>query len=255
MLLLLTATFVISPTLMGTVFSCNSLDPVIDGSIDQAVEWDKGKPIDVKLHNLYDGAESIIIQIQSVYGEDKLIYFAVIIPHEALLDPLDYFFIIFRQGDVPAFIEPPYNKDGNFGEENDLKMMWLHNNHTQDFYTLNTGYTWADDISNSGYDNGYGKCYNNRTHIQIEMQFPMGSGDTAGFDFNLNVNDKIEMFLWFHDETKGIDYCMIRESHNEYYYLVLDLSCTGVAPLPLISILIGLICVPSLTILIRKRKS
>ncbi|HUT80277.1 MAG TPA: hypothetical protein VMZ29_03665 [Candidatus Bathyarchaeia archaeon] len=251
---MLSAAFVIAPTQVGTVFSCRSADPLIDGTIHQIPEWEKGKPINVKLYNLIDESDTLMVQIQSVYGEDNLIYFGIVIPHEAL-DPEDYFFIIFRQRDSTPFVNPPYNKDGSFGKEHDLKMMWLHNNHTTDGFTKDIGYTWADDVSNGGIDNGFGKCYDNRTHIQIEMKFPFNSGDSLGYDFNLYVNATIEMFLWFHDEKKGIDYTQIKETSNDFEYLLLDLSCTGAIPLRLEFIFLGLISVSALSIIIKKRRA
>ncbi|MHA1127037.1 MAG: hypothetical protein ACTSQX_15530, partial [Candidatus Heimdallarchaeota archaeon] len=47
--LLLLATKVVGPGL-GTLYSCESMDPTIDGYLDPS-EWKDGIPKEVKLHN------------------------------------------------------------------------------------------------------------------------------------------------------------------------------------------------------------
>ncbi|MBN1328300.1 MAG: hypothetical protein JXA54_02390 [Candidatus Heimdallarchaeota archaeon] len=253
-LLMLTVAFVAAPIKIGTVFSCVSADPTIDGKIHQTTEWKEGKPIDVKLFNLADQTQTLGVQIQSVYGYDNLIYFGILIPKDSL-NPEDYFFMVFRTHETNPLVNRPYNADGSFGAENDLKFMWLHNNHSMDGFTKGVSYTWADDVSNGGVDNGIGKCDFNGTYIHIEMRFPFNSGDALGYDFNLYVNATIEMFLWFHDEDTGIDYTQIMEDDNDFQYLMLDLSCTGLSPLRLEFLFLGLLVVSAFSIIIKKRRN
>lgn len=253
-LLLLILTSVIAPVAVDILHTCEAIpDPNVDGKIDKAVEWKAGWPITVTLFDLADQTNKIDIEIISVYGADNIVYYAVTVPDTGI-NPEDYFFMVFRTHEANPIVETP-NIDGRFYKEHDVKLMWLHNNHSMDAWTTGTWFNWADDPSNGGTDNGYGKCRNNRSHTTIEMSFPFDTSDLNGFDVVLSLKATVELFLWYHDEDVGRDYCQIRENDADWDYLEQIIDSTKCTPLPLPYVFLGLIGISVITVVIKgKRK-
>ncbi|MBD3190291.1 MAG: hypothetical protein GF308_06590 [Candidatus Heimdallarchaeota archaeon] len=249
----LTMTSVIAPTMVNTLHTCEATpDPNVDGKIDKAVEWKAGWPITVTLYDLTNQANKIDIEIISVYGADQIVYYAVTVPDTGI-NPEDYFFMVFRTHEVDPIVEIP-NIDGRFNKEHDVKFMWLHNNHSMDAFTTGTWFNWADDPSNGGSDDGFGKCRNNRSHTTIEMSFPFDTSDLNGFDVILSLNATVELFLWYHDEDVGRDYCQIRENDADWDYLEQIIDSTKCGPIPLPYVFLGLIGISVITVIIRGRR-
>ena len=228
-----------------------SPDPVVDGTLGVS-EWKEGIEKDVLLYDLKDELETMDLKIQSVYGNDYYIYFGVTFI-DAEINPEDYFFIVFKtiEGD-PLFI-PPYNESGSFGREHDVKMLWLHNNFSNDAFTTGSSYTWDDDVTAGGTNDGIAKCHFNGTHTTIEMRYLFDTGDTLGHDFKLSLGVRIAITLWFHDETKKIDYCQVMETTLDYEWLDLYIGCTP-APIPLAFIILGLATTAAVSLIIKRRR-
>jgi len=253
MLALLTTSLVVAPVTVGTLYSCPADPiPVIDGTLG-AIEWKEGVPLSVELYNLLDQSEAMDIEIMSLYDNDNRIYFGITYLDDRI-NPEDYFFLIFQDAEGTAICLPPHDDGGSFGDNHDMKMMWLHNNGTIDQFTKGPGYNWADDVSNGGVDNGIGKCHENGTHVTIEIRFPFNSGDAPGYDVSLAVNASVNMFIGFHDEDKHIDWFQIRENDNDYDLVKLQVSCTATSPVPVIYILLGLMVTSVASILYKKKR-
>ena len=252
-LTLLATTLVVAPVHVGTLYSCPA-DPVptIDGVLD-GIEWKEGVPLTVKLYNLDAQADTMDIEIMSLYDNDNRIYFGITYLDDKI-NPEDNFWMVFKsiEGDPLCF--PPHNASGMYGLNHDMKFIHHYSNKTIDGYTMDTlYYNWLPDDP-PGVDNGEGKCHENGTHVTIEMRFPFNSGDSLGADFALAVNASVEFFVGFHDEDKHIDFFQIREADNDFDYLKLQVSCTAVVPVPVISILLGLMMTSVIAVLYKKKR-
>lgn len=253
MLAFLTTTLVVAPVTVGTLYSCPADPiPVIDGTLG-AIEWKEGVPLTVKLYNLNAQADTMEIEIMSLYDNDLRIYFGITYLDDSI-NPEDYLFLIFQDAEGTAICTPPHNASGGFNDNHDMKFMWLHNNHTVDHFTKGPGYNWADDVSNGGVDNGIGKCHENGTHITVEMRFPLNTVDSLGYDINLAINGSVNMFIGYHDEDKHIDWFQVRESDNDYDLIRLQVSCTAASPVPVIYILLGLMVTSVVSFLYKKKR-
>jgi len=252
-LTLLATTLVVAPVHVGTLYSCPA-DPVptVDGSLG-AIEWKEGVPLTVKLYNLAAQADTMEIEIMSLYDNDNRIYFGITYLDDKI-NPEDNFWMVFKsiEGDPLCF--PPHNASGMYGLNHDMKFIHHYSNKTIDGYTMDTlYYNWLPDDP-PGVDNGIGKCHENGTHVTIEMRFPFNSGDSLGADFALAVNASVEFFVGFHDEDKHIDWFQIREADNDFDYIKLQVSCTAVVPVPVISILLGLMMTSVIAVLYKKKR-
>ncbi|MHA1435380.1 MAG: hypothetical protein ACTSO7_16180, partial [Candidatus Heimdallarchaeota archaeon] len=169
LLLFLSTTVVVGPTL-GSLYCCPSVDPIVDGNIGVS-EWKDGTPRTEKLYNLDGEADSMHVEIQSVYGNDLILYFAITYADDKI-NPEDFFFIVFKTVEGDPLVLPPYNRDGTFGKDHDVKMIWLHNNVSADAFTKDSGYysdfAYDTDII-GGTNDVLAKCQNNGTHTFIEM--------------------------------------------------------------------------------------
>jgi len=249
-LLFLTTAAVVGPSL-GTLYCCPSADPVVDGKIDPA-EWVEGVPRTEKLHNLLAESDTLEVEIQSVHGNDLLLYFGITY-EDSSINPEDYFIIIFKTIEGDPLVLPPHDVGGSFGKEHDAKMIWLHNNDSMDAFTKDSGYVWTVDTDAGGTNDGIAKCQNNGTHTTIEMRYPFDSGDTAGFDFKLAVGNRIAIMLWLHDEDKHIDFCQVLETSNDYEWLDLYIGCTP-APIPIAFVVLGLITTATVSLVVKRRR-
>ena len=251
--LILAAMFVNAPVSHGPLYTCPAIpDPSVDGNVDTVVEWKDGIPLDITLFNLANQADELDIEIMSVYGADLIIYYAITIPDTAI-NPEDYFFMVFKTHEVNPIVENA-TQFGNFGAENDVKFMWFHNNHSMDAFTKGIGFTWADDVSNGGVDNGQGKCQNNGTHTTIEMAFPFNTGDTSGFDVSLFINGTTELFLWYHDEDSHKDFCQIRSTDVDWDFIKQEINCSATTPIPIAFVFFGLMVTAIAAVFYRKRR-
>ncbi|MHA1220400.1 MAG: hypothetical protein ACTSQB_01565 [Candidatus Heimdallarchaeota archaeon] len=249
--LFLATTFVSGISSLGPLYTCEA-DPTVDGKIDKAGDWSAGVPIVVTLFDLDNQANKMDIEIMSTYGADYILYYGFTFA-DADLDPEDYFFIVIRTHEVNPIVEEP-KREGKFGKEHDVKHMWIHNNHTTDGWTTGIGFAWADDPSNGGVDNGYGKCSNNGTHTMIEMAMPMNSGDTLGFDLNAIINGTQDIFIWYRDQDNARDYTLIRQADNDWDYILQNIFCTGTTPLPLTYVFFGIAGTAAIVVLIKRRR-
>jgi hypothetical protein len=249
-LLFLSITIVVGPSLR-TLYCCPSPDPVVDGTIG-ASEWKEGVPKEVKLHNLLTESDIITVEIQSVHGNDLILYFGITFEDNGI-NPEDYFFIVFKNVEGDPLVLPPYNASGTFGLEHDVKMLWLHNNVSIDAFTKDSGYIWEDDIIAGGTYDLTAKCYFNGTHTTIEMRSPFNSGDTAGHDFSLSVGVRMQIMLWYHDEDKHIDFCQILETTLDYEWLDLYIGCTP-TPIPITFVILGLATTVAVSLIMKRRR-
>ncbi|MHA1244527.1 MAG: hypothetical protein ACTSP7_08150 [Candidatus Heimdallarchaeota archaeon] len=249
--LLLATTAVVGSTL-GSLYCCPSVDPIVDGDIG-AVEWKYGTPRTEKLYNIVAEADYLNVEIQSVYGNDLILYFGITYL-DAAINPEDYFFIVFKTVEGDPLVEPPYGALGSFGAIHDVKMIWQHNNVPADAFTNGTSFVIVYDTDVvGGTNNVQAKCKNNGTHTTIEMSTPFNSGDTAGKDFNIGVGTTISILLWFHDEDKHIDFTQILEATNDYQWLDLYIGCKP-APIPIAFVLLGLMTTASVSMIIKRRR-
>lgn len=251
--LFLSTTAIVGPTL-GILYCCPSIDPSVDGHIG-TTEWKDGTPRTEKLHNIDGEADSMFVEIQSVYGNDLILYFAITYADNKI-NPEDFFLIVFKTVEGDPLVLPPYNREGSFGKDHDVKMIWLHNNVSEDAFTKDTGY--AEDITYDtdvigGTNDVTAKCSNNGTHTFIEMSTQFNSGDIPGKDFNIGVGTTIAILMWFHDEDQHKDYSQILESTNDYQWLDLFIGCAP-APIPIAFVILGLMTVASVSMIIKRRR-
>jgi hypothetical protein len=251
---LTTATFVSAPVSIGTLYSYPSPDPTVDGTLDPT-EWKEGETMKLTLFNLLNENEKLPVEIMSVWGNDYYLYFGVTIPQKNI-NGEDYFFIVFEDIEGTPICLPPYNVNGSFSANHDLKMVWLHNNHSVDCFTRDSGYVWTVDTDNGGTDDGIAKCHFNGSHVTIETRYPFDSGDAPGHDFKVAVNDTINIFLWFHDEDSHKDFSQILEYTNDYEFITLEIahSKTVTTPLYAFYILLGMIGTTVFTLHFRRKK-
>lgn len=253
LLLVISSTLVSAPAVVGTLYCCTTTDPTVDGVLGVS-EWKDGVPLGVTLFDLTNQGNKLDIEIMSVLGRDNYLYFGVTIP-DTVIDGEEYFYIVFDDAEGTPIVAEP-NPEGKFGAYHDMKVMWVHNNHSTDAFTTGVGFEWKDDVSNSGIENTLGKCFHNGTHLTIELRTPINSGDTAGYDFNVAINSSINIFLWYHNPSAAadIDYTQIREADNNYDVIKLLIQCTGVSPLPIEFVIMGILGVAVFTIIYKKRR-
>jgi hypothetical protein len=259
LIFLMSITSVVGQVKVNDLYCCLSPAPVIDGSFySTAIEWDKGVPIDVELYNIANQADRIKIQIQSVQDNDYRIFFGVTIPNTVIEG--DTLYLVFRDVEGDPLHQPPHDINGKYGKEHDVIAMYMHNNHTIDMFTdgieAHTAYPseYIADTDAGGTNNGIGKCHINGTHVTVETRKQFNTGDSLGHDFNLVVNGSIDMFIWFWDGDLGKHYTMLRETDNDYDYLLLHIQCTKAVPVSIGVIITGFFVTATSAVIIKKRR-
>ncbi|MFW9924892.1 MAG: hypothetical protein ACFFDW_16560 [Candidatus Thorarchaeota archaeon] len=254
MLLVLSSSLVSAPAVIGTLYCCTTTAGITIDGVLKPTEWIDGKPLGVTLFDLSNQANKLDIEIMTVLDRDNQIYFGVTIP-DSFIDGEEYFYIVFDDAEGTPIVADP-SPEGKFGAYHDLKVMWVHNNHTTDAYTTGVGFEWKDDISNSGVENTVGKCFHNGTHLTIEIKTNIHTGDTAGYDFNVAVNNSINIFLWYHNPSAAadLDFTQIREADGDYDVIKLLISCTDLSPLPIQSVILGILGVTIFTAIYKKKR-
>jgi hypothetical protein len=249
----LATTFVSGITALGPLYTCQ-FDPIVDGKI--ASDWALGKPQDVTLYDLANQANTMKVQVMSLWGNDYLLYYGITFAEDIdLFDLEDFLFLVFKTHEVNPIVVDPVT-DGKFGKENDVKHMWF-TNFTTDGYTTGVDFNWVDDPTNSGVENIWnGAVGNNGTHTMFEIAFPMNSGDSNGFDLSASVNGTAEFFIWFRDQSTGRDYTMIKQADADWDYMQQKICCSKAdcGPIPIISVISGFIGIAIGAVILKRRK-
>jgi hypothetical protein len=249
----LTTTFVSGITALGPLYTCQ-FDPVVDGKI--AADWALGKPRDVTLFDLANQANTMKVQVMSLWGNDYLLYYGITFAEDIdNFDLEDFMFLVFKTHEVNPIVEDPVT-DGKFGKENDVKHMWFTNT-TTDGYTTGVDFNWEDDPTNSGVENIWlGAVGNNGTHTMYEIAFPMDSGDANGFDLDANINGTAEFFIWYRDQSTGRDYTMIKQADADWDYMQQKICCSksDCGPIPILYVVLGFIGITASASIIKRRR-
>ena len=240
------------------IYTCyHPTPPVIDGHLGVA-EWAPATKHNVTLYNLANQADTILIRVMALYTEENNLIFGITVPDTDLGEMDDHLAIVFKTASGEPLVQ--YAADAeqwHYGKYHDIKYIYSHNNHSTDGLTTDTGLlTWDDDLTVSGTEDSVGKCHPRTTVDEYELEFPLNSGDTAGKDPSLAINDDIEIFFYYKNDGAAAPqiYTQIREDDGDYDYNALRIACTSATPISLHSIIISTLTISMALIIYRKKK-
>ncbi|HUT80276.1 MAG TPA: hypothetical protein VMZ29_03660 [Candidatus Bathyarchaeia archaeon] len=248
-------------TIQGAVekkplYSCVSELPQIDGFLNQT-EWNNAIPIKVKMYSLSDYSSTIEIEIMSLHNS-TMICFGATVPDKNIStdDALIFYFKTNTNNElVTTFVDGYFNLNSN----NDCKLIRAFYNYSSDCFTLGSYDTVTEDINYDGTNDGLGKSHYDGTYVTFECIYPLDSGDIIGHDFKLEENNSIEFFLLYlndlaNPEHSLVKYAQIRILDGDFDYQILYLSCPRRLPVSLTSIFTGLVIIPLINIIRKKKK-
>ncbi len=256
---LLLALFFVKPiiqteaaVLNGEIMSYESTAPAIDGTLN-SFEWSDGEPTTITLYELNNIADTLDIEIMSLYSVNEIIYFGVTIPDTNATN--DYLLIAFRTNGSSPLILGSTPETMRFGNGNDMKIGFVHNNVTDDAYSLDYGPEIVFDTDEGGTNDIEGKCHTNATHVTFEWAIPFNSGDTNGRDFNIWIGIQMNCFIYYFEDENDKRYTQIRKSESDYDYSRVQLiGETPTASIKQIVTIFGTAGIGISVILLRKRK-
>ncbi|NHJ48895.1 MAG: hypothetical protein FK733_14010 [Asgard group archaeon] len=242
-----------SAVLIGTINSNASADPTIDGALTPS-EWSDGDQKVFTLYELNNTGDTIQIQIMSLYSTNEIIYFGITVPDTNATN--DYLLIAFRTNGSSPLILGSTPETMRFGNGNDMKIGFVHNNVTDDAYSLDYGPEIVFDTDDGGLNNIDGKCHTNSTHVTFEWGIPFNSGDTIGRDFNIWVGIQMNCFIYYFDDENDKRYSQLRKSESDYDYCQIHLITeTPTAGIQLIIISLSTTSIGISTVLFKRRKN
>ncbi|MBD3190885.1 MAG: hypothetical protein GF308_09590 [Candidatus Heimdallarchaeota archaeon] len=222
--------FVAAPANVGTVNSClTTAAPVVDGVFTPGEWTDAEPPVEITLYNKMLQTDTLTIKMMSVYTPNSL-FIGVNVP-DSTVGGNDRLMILFRTNTTTPFMTSGGpSTHCVYAKGNDVKLIWVHNNHSVDGYTVGGSQAYEDDVSHGGIDNGQGKCHFDGTKITFELVFSMSSGDTQGFDPSLSAGDNIDIFSYYFEDTATKEYYQYRYSDGDFDHNVLHIGCTSSPP-------------------------
>lgn len=237
-----------SATFIGTLYSSQTTQPIIDGKITDT-EWSTAQEQEITL--FFESLLSTLtmnISMRSTYDiVAGTISFAFIIP-DTSLDISDGLYIIFKTNDA----EDLFILDSSFafGSDHDLKTFAPYYNMTLD--ALSTSSVPLEDTSIGGTDDGSGKCRHDSGQYTVEMTFPLASNDSLGKDFNLTENSQIDFTILYFKE--GTAYTQILDSDYEYCTLVI-LERTNLFSIEIYALIASILSTMILFVIIKRKRN
>jgi hypothetical protein len=239
--------------LVGVIKSKESTAPVIDGSLETS-EWSNGESKTVTLYELNNTADTIQIQIMSVYNSAvKDIFLGITVPDTNATN--DYLLIVFRTNESSTLILGETPGTMRFGNGNDMKIGYVHNNRTDDAYSLDYEPELVFDENDGGSTDIFGKCHTEDTQVTFEWTIPFDSGDSNGRDFKISVGVQMNCFIYYYDDENDKIYLQLRKSESDYDYCQIHLiGETSTASIPLLVTIFSITGIYTYAVLNRKRK-
>jgi len=228
-----------------TVNSYQGETPIIDGVIDATEEQGTGKPTKITLtHDPWDYVgrpREIDVKIGSSHSNDSYLYINAIVNYRKIIS-----------GNITFHMRK--NESENYF---DLKRISSNTNSSMDGYKEDDDqYFWnfTKDQDNGGTEDTEGACVITQKNIMFELRMPFNSGDTLGYDVNIEVGNEIEFRISFtllyekSDEAFGVMYASYLPKNCK-----LIIQNTTAVPLSTIGIILGIGLIIS-TYFLRKRK-
>ncbi|NHK32142.1 MAG: hypothetical protein FK730_12365 [Asgard group archaeon] len=235
-------------TQVGTIYSKESSDPTIDGVLN-AAEWSEGISQDITLYDLRNQSKELELSVMSLYSIDEILYLGITIFDDTT--GLDELAIMIRVGasELISTVGTTYT-DVVCNDEHDLKMMFLHNNGTDDM-TLNAVGVGIPDVNYGGNNDLEGKShYYTDSYITTELAMPFNSSDVASAnDPIIHVNDKIELFFAYKNETTASVYSQVRINDNDYDVVILDIGGSPTPTANSLTIIATVVCLLSANVI------
>ncbi|NHJ40827.1 MAG: hypothetical protein FK731_12420 [Asgard group archaeon] len=241
-------------THVGTIYSRESSTPTVDGVLNVA-EWSEGISQDITMYEVRDQLKELELSVMSLYDVDEILYLGITIYDDTT--GLDELAILIRvsASELISTVGTTYT-DVEFNADHDLKMVYLHNNVTEDLVVSGLGQGIPD--GNFGGTNDItGKChYFTDSYITVELAIPFDSSDVpAAFDPVMHVNDKIELLFLYKNETTETIYSQVRVDDDDYDYVILDIGGSPTQTANGLTIIATVVCLLSVNaIYISKRK-
>lgn len=247
-----------APVKKDLIYTCyHSTPPIIDGHLGNA-EWLPAITYNITLYNLVNQADTILIKVMTLYTEENNLIFGITIPDTDEGEADDQLAIVLKTNSGDPLVRK-YDEGWGYGKDQDIKYIYSHNNHSVDGFTKDVAaLNWDEDVSiATGTEDSVGKVHPETTYDEYELEFPLDSGDIAGKDPSLALNDDIEIFFLYKDDSAVTvtTYSQIREADGDFDYHALRIACTpATTPVPIFSIIVGIITMTFAGILSSKKR-
>lgn len=245
MIYAITSSSVLANEVDCTVNSYQGETPIIDGVTDAAEEQGTGKPTKITLtHDPWDYVgrpREIDVKIGSSHSNDSYLYINAIVNHRKIIS-----------GNLTFHMRN--NESDNYF---DLKRISSNTNSSIDGYREDVDHYWFNftkDLDNGGSEDTEGACIISQKYIVFELRIPFNSGDSLGYDVNIEAVNEIEFLISFNllyeklDEAFGVMYASYNPKDCK-----LIIQKTTAAPLSTIGIILGIGLIIG-TYILRKRK-
>ncbi|NHJ87231.1 MAG: hypothetical protein FK734_17335 [Asgard group archaeon] len=238
------------------LYSCESDLPKIDGYLNQT-EWVNAKAITVKLYSIVNQFSSFNIEIMSLHNS-TMVCFGVTVPDKNI-STFDALIFCFRTN-MDEELVSVVDGEINLGSNHDCKMTWAFFNNSLDDFTNGNWFNTYDDSVNGGTFDGLGRSDFNGTFVTFECLYPLDSGDRIGHDFQLAEKSAIEFIILYQNDLADpenpipIGYSQMLVIDDDYEFQILYIGCPRQLPIPLVSIFSGLLVIPLINMIKKKKK-
>ena len=187
------------------IYALERKEPIIDGIIEGS-PWSynfRG----IRLYNQSDSTDYIDISIKALHNDTtKTVTIGLKIPTTNSDDILR---ITFRKNYSALDSFVAFGEPWRFSKGNDQKVFHLLQDVKTDCHTNGVDLESVADTSVGGTNDFYGQAIHDGTHYVVEMGFTQNSGDTVGYDIDLETKNNTQFFLWYYDHDTQTTYSLI----------------------------------------------